>query len=157
MSVTKKQATELLNLLEKEERLLEAELVRNNLDRAKRSLKTWGIVNAYKSCCGYKDVSSMFTELYPKKMFLYVENEIEFIDACILDLKKSNNKKDKEMALVADYLYKGFDYVKDGKDGSYRLNASLIADEIDISERTVYRRINALNSNIAYKLSNAII
>ena len=146
------QITALVKLIEKERRESEKNLRNELVANAKRMLKNWGRVNAYSSRCGYKNVSSMFSALYPKKTPIYIENEIEFIEQTLLKLKNSSNKKEVEQYRVAECYYKGFDIVFAGSDCSERFDDEKIADLIGISRATLYRRLNSLHS---FVVSNA--
>lgn len=145
--------TSLLKYLQRQELLLEKFEQQNLQDKAVNMLKTWGICNAYSSRCGFKNISSMFSDLYPKKTFIYVENEINFIDKCMLEAKNSNQKSLREQQKIAEYYYKGIDIVADGKDWSQRLTLCEIAEVVKQSKSTIHRKLHAFNSYIVNQLS----
>ena len=116
-------------------------------------LKMWGICNAYSSKCGYKNVSAMFSELYPRKNFVYIENELEFIDECMREAKNSRDESIKEQQAIAELYYKGIDIVVDGSDWSEKLTLRDIAKLKNTSKDTVVRRLKAFESYIVSKLS----
>lgn len=152
-TVTKAQLTALLNLVERDRAESEKAKSEQLVIEAKRMLKAWGAVNSYSSRCGYKNISSMFSALYPRCDKIVLENEIEFIEQSLLELKKSSDKKKNEQYLIAELYYKGFDIVDDGCDWSERISAEDIGKDIGISERTVYRRLNSISSFIVSRLS----
>lgn len=144
----------LLKYLQQQELLLEKFAEVNLLDKAVEMLKMWGICNAYSSRIGFKNISSMFSGLYPRKSFIFVENEIEFIEQCMLQAKNSSQKSLKEQQKIAEYYYKGIDLVVDGKDWSQRLTLSEIAEVLGQSKSTVHRKLRAFDSYIVNQLSN---
>lgn len=125
----------------------------NLLSKSIELLKMWGICNAYSSKCGYKNVSAMFSELYPRKNFVYIENELEFIDACMREAKNSRDESIKEQHDIAELYYKGIDIVTSGSDWSEKLTLRDIAELKNISKNTVDRRLKAFESYIVSKLS----
>lgn len=127
----------------------EANLLSKSIDL----LKMWGICNAYSSKCGYKNVSAMFSELYPRKNFVYIENELEFIDECMREAKNSRDELVQEQQDIAELYYKGIDIVVDGSDWSEKLTLRDIAKLKSISKNTVDRRLKAFESYIVSKLS----
>ena len=127
----------------------EANLLSKSIDL----LRMWGICNAYSSKCGYKNVSAMFSELYPRKNFVYIENELEFIDECMREAKNSRDELVKEQQNIAELYYKGIDIVVDGSDWSEKLTLRDIAELKNISKNTVDRRLKAFESYIVSKLS----
>lgn len=66
---------------------IERAIENNLLAKAIDLLTMWGKCNSYSSKCGYKNVSAMFSELYPRKNFIYIENELDFIDECMRNAK----------------------------------------------------------------------
>ena len=143
----------LLKYLQRQELLLEKLDKENLQNKAIELLKTWGICNSYSSRCGFKNVSLMFNELYPKKSFTFVENEMNFIDKCMLEAKNSNQKSLREQQKIAEYYYKGIDIVADGKDWSQRLTLCEIAEVVKQSKSTIHRKLHAFNSYIVNQLS----
>lgn len=127
----------------------EANLLSKSIDL----LRMWGICNAYSSKCGYKNVSAMFSELYPRKNFVYIENELEFIDECMREAKNSRDELVQEQQDIAELYYKGIDIVVDGSDWSEKLTLRDIANLKSISKNTVDRRLKAFESYIVSKLS----
>lgn len=127
----------------------EANLLSKSIDL----LRMWGICNAYSSKCGYKNVSAMFSELYPRKNFVYIENELEFIDECMREAKNSRDELVQEQQYIAELYYKGIDIVVDGSDWSEKLTLRDIAKLKSISKNTVDRRLKAFESYIVSKLS----
>ena len=127
----------------------EANLLSKSIDL----LRMWGICNAYSSKCGYKNVSAMFSELYPRKNFVYIENELEFIDECMREAKNSRDELVKEQQNIAELYYKGIDIVVDGSDWSEKLTLRDIAKLNSISKNTADRRLKAFESYIVSKLS----
>lgn len=127
----------------------EANLLSKSIDL----LRMWGICNAYSSKCGYKNVSAMFSELYPRKNFVYIENELEFIDECMREAKNSRDELVKEQQNIAELYYKGIDIVVDGSDWSEKLTLRDIAKLKSISKNTADRRLKAFESYIVSKLS----
>ena len=127
----------------------EANLLSKSIDL----LRMWGICNAYSSKCGYKNVSAMFSELYPRKNFVYIENELEFIDECMREAKNSRDELVQEQQDIAELYYKGIDIVVDGSDWSEKLTLRDIAKLKSISKNTVDRRLKAFESHIVSKLS----
>lgn len=127
----------------------EANLLSKSIDL----LRMWGICNAYSSKCGYKNVSAMFSELYPRKNFVYIENELEFIDECMREAKNSRDELVQEQQDIAELYYKGIDIVVDGSDWSEKLTLRDIAKLKSISKNTVDRRLKAFESYIVSKLS----
>lgn len=125
----------------------------NLLSKSIELLKMWGICNAYSSKCGYKNVSAMFSELYPRKNFVYIENELEFIDECMREAKNSRDELIKEQHDIAELYYKGIDIVTSGSDWSEKLTLRDIAELKNISKNTVDRRLKAFESYIVSKLS----
>ncbi|OCG33662.1 MULTISPECIES: hypothetical protein [unclassified Gilliamella] len=125
----------------------------NLLAKAIDLLKMWGACNAYSSRCGYKNVSAMFSELYPKHNLVYIENELEFIDECMRNAKNSKDLALREQWELADLYYRGIDVVIDGSDGSERLTLREIAKMRDISKDTVDRRLKSFESYIVANLS----
>lgn len=125
----------------------------NLLSKSIELLKMWGICNAYSSKCGYKNVSAMFSELYPRKNFDYIENELEFIDECMREAKNSRDALVKEQQDIAELYYKGIDIVVDGSDWSEKLTLRDIAKLKNTSKDTVDRRLKAFESYIVSKLS----
>lgn len=152
--ITKAQFTALLNLVERDRAESEKAKTEQLVIEAKRMLKAWGAVNSYSSRCGYKNISSMFSALYPRCDKIIIENEIEFIEQSLLELKKSSDKKKNQQYLIAELYYKGFDIVDCGCDWSERISADMIGQDLGLSERTVYRRLNSLNSFIVSRASN---
>ncbi|RKS87311.1 hypothetical protein DES39_0531 [Orbus hercynius] len=153
-AMSTKQIANLINLVEKERKQAEETKREQLVDEAKRMLKAWGAVNSYSSRCGYKNISSMFSALYPRCDKIVIENEIEFVEVSLLSLKNSNDKKKQEQYKVAELYYKGFDVVDYGCDWSERLTACDIATELSISRRTVFNRLNELHSFIVSNISN---
>lgn len=125
----------------------------NLLSKSIELLKMWGICNAYSSKCGYKNVSAMFSELYPRKNFVYLENELEFIDECMREAKNSRDALVKEQQDIAELYYKGIDIVTSGSDWSEKLTLRDIAELKNISKNTVDRRLKTFESYIVSKLS----
>ena len=125
----------------------------NLLSKSIELLKMWGICNAYSSKCGYKNVSAMFSELYPRKNFVYIENELEFIDECMREAKNSRDALVKEQQDIAELYYKGIDIVVDGADWSEKLTLRDIAKLKNTSKDTVDRRLKSFESHIVSKLS----
>ena len=125
----------------------------NLLSKSIELLKMWGICNAYSSKCGYKNVSAMFSELYPRKNFDYIESELEFIDECMREAKNSRDALVQEQQDIAELYYKGIDIVVDGSDWSEKLTLRDIAELKSISKNTVDRRLKAFESYIVSKLS----
>ena len=125
----------------------------NLLSKSIELLKMWGICNAYSSKCGYKNVSAMFSELYPRKNFVYLENELEFIDECMREAKNSRDESIKEQYGIAELYYRGVDIVTSGSDWSEKLTLRDIAELKSISKNTVDRRLKAFESYIVSKLS----
>ena len=125
----------------------------NLLSKSIELLKMWGICNAYSSKCGYKNVSAMFSELYPRKNFVYIENELEFIDECMREAKNSRDESIKEQQAIAELYYRGIDIVTGGSDWSEKLTLRDIAKLKSISKNTVDRRLKAFESHIVSKLS----
>lgn len=152
--ITKAQVTALLNLVERDR--VEAEKAKSEqlVIEAKRMLKAWGAVNSYSSRCGYKNISSMFSALYPRCDKIIIENEIEFIEQSLLELKKSSDKKENEQYLIAELYYKGFDIVDCGCDWSERLTIRDIADYLNMARSTTSDRIKAIESYIVAKMVN---
>lgn len=116
-------------------------------------LKMWGACNAYSSRCGYKNVSAMFSELYPKHNLVYIENELEFIDECMKEAKNSKDLALREQWELADLYYRGIDVVIDGSDRSERLTLREIAKMRGMSKNSVDRRLKSFESFIVAKLS----
>jgi len=125
----------------------------NLLSKSIELLKMWGICNAYSSKCGYKNVSAMFSELYPRKNFDYIESELEFIDECMREAKNSRDALVQEQQDIAELYYKGIDIVVDGSDWSEKLTLRDIAKLKNTSKDTVDRRLKAFESYIVSKLS----
>ena len=125
----------------------------NLLSKSIELLKMWGICNVYSSKCGYKNVSAMFSELYPRKNFVYLENELEFIDECMREAKNSRDESIKEQQAIAELYYRGIDIVTGGSDWSEKLTLRDIAKLKSISKNTVDRRLKAFESHIVSKLS----
>ena len=125
----------------------------NLLSKSIELLKMWGICNVYSSKCGYKNVSAMFSELYPRKNFVYIENELEFIDECMREAKNSRDESIKEQQAIAELYYRGIDIVTGGSDWSEKLTLRDIAKLKSISKNTVDRRLKAFESHIVSKLS----
>ena len=125
----------------------------NLLSKSIELLKMWGICNAYSSKCGYKNVSAMFSELYPRKNFVYIENELEFIDECMREAKNSRDESIKEQQAIAELYYRGIDIVVDGADWSEKLTLRDIAKLKNTSKDTVDRRLKSFESYIVSKLS----
>jgi len=125
----------------------------NLLAKAIDLLKMWGKCNSYSSKCGYKNVSSMFSELYPKKNYVYVENELEFIDECMKEAKNSKDAAMREKQELAELYYRGVDIVAGGTDWSERLTLRDIAHMKDMSKNSVDRRLKSFESFIVAKLS----
>ncbi|MBC9130483.1 hypothetical protein JMI89_01495 [Frischella sp. Ac48] len=144
----------LLKYLQQQERLFEKFEQDNLLTKAIEMLKMWGICNAYSSRSGFKSINSMFRDLYPKKTLIFVENEIEFIDQCMLEAKNSKQKSLREQQKIAEYYYKGIDLVIDGKDWSQRLTLCEIAEVLEQSKSTIHRKLRAFDSFIVSKLAN---
>lgn len=144
----------LLKYLQQQERLFEKFEQDNLLTKAIEMLKMWGICNAYSSRSGFKSINAMFRDLYPKKTLIFVENEIEFIDQCMLEAKNSKQKSLREQQKIAEYYYKGIDLVIDGKDWSQRLTLCEIAEVLEQSKSTIHRKLRAFDSFIVSKLAN---
>lgn len=122
--------------------------------RAVEMLEMWGIYSAYSSKCGHKPVSAMFASMFPQKCYDFVENEIDFIESCMLEAKKSNQSKLREQQQIAELYYRGIDIVDGGCDWSERLTMRDIAKLLDTSRCTVQRRLREFDSYIVSKLTN---
>lgn len=141
------------NYLNKQNIFIQKNNEGNLLSKSIELLKMWGICNAYSSKCGYKNVSAMFSELYPRKNFDYIENELEFIDECMREAKNSRDALVQEQQDIAELYYKGIDIVTGGSDWSEKLTLRDIAKLKSISKNTVDRRLKAFESHIVSKLS----
>ena len=141
------------NYLNKQNIFIQKNNEGNLLSKSIELLKMWGICNVYSSKCGYKNVSAMFSELYPGKNFVYIENELEFIDECMREAKNSRDESIKEQHDIAELYYKGIDIVTSGSDWSEKLTLRDIAELKNISKNTVDRRLKAFESYIVSKLS----
>lgn len=141
------------NYLNKQNIFIQKNNEGNLLSKSIELLKMWGICNAYSSKCGYKTVSAMFSELYPRKNFVYIENELEFIDECMREAKNSRDKSIKEQQAIAELYYRGIDIVTGGSDWSERLTLRDIAKLKNTSKDTVDRRLKSFESYIVSKLS----
>lgn len=95
----------------------------------------------------------MFSELYPKKNYVYVENELEFIDECMKEAKNSKDAAMREKQELAELYYRGVDIVAGGTDWSERLTLRDIAHMKDMSKNSVDRRLKSFESFIVAKLS----
>ena len=139
--------------LNKQNIFIERASENNLLAKAIDLLRMWGRCNAYSSKCGYKNVSAMFSELYPRKNFVYIENELEFIDECMINAKNSKDATLREQQELAELYYKGVDIVSGGTDWSERLTLRDIAKMRDMSKNSVDRRLKAFESYIVANLS----
>ncbi|WP_392562515.1 helix-turn-helix domain-containing protein [Orbus sturtevantii] len=122
--------------------------------RAVEMLEMWGIYNSYSSKCGHKPVSAMFAVMFTQKCYDFIENEIDFIESCMLDAKKSNQDRLKEQQKIAELYYKGYDIVDNGCDWSERLNICDIAKLLDTSKSTIHRKLREFDGYIVSKLIN---
>lgn len=131
----------------------------DGLAKAITMLKNWGKYNRYSSQCGYKRTNVMFKSLYPTHDWIFIENEIEFIDTCMRKSKLSKSALEKQQQQIAELYYRGVDVVLDGKDWSEKLTIRQIAARLDMTKSTVSRRLNAFESYIVSELakSNAIL
>ncbi|WP_085248047.1 hypothetical protein [Gilliamella mensalis] len=141
------------NYIDSKNLFMESANANNLLAKAIDLLKMWGKCNAYSSKCGYKNVSSMFSELYPKKNYVYIENELEFIDECIKSAKNSKDAAMREKQELAELYYRGVDVAVGGHDWSENLTLRGIAHMKGMSKSSVDRRIKSFESFIVAKLS----
>ncbi|WP_392565697.1 helix-turn-helix domain-containing protein [Utexia brackfieldae] len=114
-------------------------------------LKMWGIYHAYTSRCGYQRINAVFKALYPTKTYIFIENDINFIDECMWLAKKSLLSSLREQQKIAELYYKGIDVVAEGSDWSEHLSIRDIADTLGMSKSTVDRRLKAFESYIISK------
>lgn len=124
-----------------------------SLENVVDMLTMWGGYNRYKSCCGYKRVSLMFSSLYQTRNSNFIMDDIEVIEKILLKLKNSLSEKQQLQYAILEAYYKGIDVIVDGYDWSQKLTIRDIAEYLHLPKSTVSNRKKAAEQFILNELA----